>query len=54
MVHSQAENLDNQQANASEDYLLKWMQGYDIGTSWEKTGDTDTKILTLIISERLN
>lgn len=47
MVHSQPGNLDNQQANASEDYLLKRMQGQDTGTSGEKkTRDTDAKMLT--------
>lgn len=55
MVHSQAGNLENQQANASEDYLLKWMQSQDTGTSRrKKTGDTDTKMLTVITSERLD
>lgn len=36
MVHSQPGNLDNQQVFASEDYLLKWMQGQDTGTGGEK------------------
>lgn len=55
MVHSQAGNLDNQQANASEDYLLKWMQGQDTGTSGGKEDwSTDTKMLTVITSERLD
>lgn len=52
MVHSQPGNLDNQQANASEDYLLKRMQGQDTGTSGgKKTRDTDAEMLTVIISQ---
>lgn len=55
MVHSQPGNLDNQQANASEDYLLKRMQGQDTGTSGlKKTRDTDAKMLTVIISQKLD